>query len=530
MRAGLRLRLNRLLGTADWRPPGMSPTAVLIVRHLADPLPGQLAATPTAVRPPIAWETAVQQQLAQLARHATRPYRGHLPPDAIKAAAVLFADEAEMLACLALDAARGLAADRWWWLALRRARPTLPLHEPAHLLRQDPRLTPAILTCLHEWGHTAAIAAILPIDQAVAVLTAVTHACQLPRLPALSPVLPPAPPHPAAAAPAPPWDTFLPPTAVPAAFSATHTCLLGLSLSLTRRAAAVRTAVFQRELLSWWQAASQPAPKTPPHSAPPPAHPAPPDQPAAALTPGISLQTLAVAPRPLSPQPTPIAPRPPRAPTGLARANPAPPTTPTSAKEPAAAAPATAVTASAPQSRPPTAPQTAVYLAEGTFTQLGGIFYLINLMARLDIPACYEETWGLASQVGAWGTLALLAGGLLEPMPGPLQDDPIWAALAELDGRCPDPPHPTPTTHQAAWLAHALPDFRTRLLALLRLNDPAQLVETLLLAQANLHLTTTHVDLVMRLAAISLPVRLAGLDFDPGWQPAFGRVIQFHFR
>ena len=24
-------------------------------------------------------------------------------------------------------------------------------------------------------------------------------------------------------------------------------------------------------------------------------------------------------------------------------------------------------------------------------------------------------------------------------------------------------------------------------------------------------------------------VRLAGLDADPGWQPAFGRVIRFHY-
>jgi hypothetical protein len=34
---------------------------------------------------------------------------------------------------------------------------------------------------------------------------------------------------------------------------------------------------------------------------------------------------------------------------------------------------------------------------------------------------------------------------------------------------------------------------------------------------------------VMSLNDISLPVRLAGLDCDPGWLPDFGRVVKFHF-
>jgi hypothetical protein len=44
-----------------------------------------------------------------------------------------------------------------------------------------------------------------------------------------------------------------------------------------------------------------------------------------------------------------------------------------------------------------------------------------------------------------------------------------------------------------------------------------------------LHLSAMHVDWTAPLDAVSLPVRLAGLDRDPGWVPAFGRVVLFHF-
>jgi hypothetical protein len=45
-----------------------------------------------------------------------------------------------------------------------------------------------------------------------------------------------------------------------------------------------------------------------------------------------------------------------------------------------------------------------------------------------------------------------------------------------------------------------------------------------------LHVTASHVDLVMRLEDARLAVRRAGLDCDPGWLPAYGRVVAFHYR
>jgi hypothetical protein len=50
-----------------------------------------------------------------------------------------------------------------------------------------------------------------------------------------------------------------------------------------------------------------------------------------------------------------------------------------------------------------------------------------------------------------------------------------------------------------------------------------------LLRAGRLYLTLTHVDLVMPMSEISVPVRLAGLDANPGWVPELSRVVTFHF-
>lgn len=46
---------------------------------------------------------------------------------------------------------------------------------------------------------------------------------------------------------------------------------------------------------------------------------------------------------------------------------------------------------------------------------------------------------------------------------------------------------------------------------------------------ARVAVTTTHVDVFMSLRALPVAVRLAGLDRDPGWIPAAGRFVAFHF-
>jgi hypothetical protein len=193
-------------------------------------------------------------------------------------------------------------------------------------------------------------------------------------------------------------------------------------------------------------------------------------------------------------------------------------------------------------------------LPAGQLTVCGGVLYLINLMRALDIPASYEPGWALASSLSPWAVLELLGRALLGPAGAAVADDPLWPALAALDGRpagelpgadyrrpalafspclpfslspCPLLANINPALLE--WLAEALPPIQARLLAALHLDDPAALPAALLLVSARLFVTASHVDLVLALDAASLAVRRAGLDLNPGWLPRFGRVITFHF-
>lgn len=98
----------------DALPRSLPPQALLWLRRL------QLQAPEAALLRPAPpgwrrdWVAAGRERLDAALAHAARPALGPVPADA---EAVLFADAAEMLACLAL-AARAGQLDRWWWRGL----------------------------------------------------------------------------------------------------------------------------------------------------------------------------------------------------------------------------------------------------------------------------------------------------------------------------------------------------------------------------------------------------------------------------
>jgi hypothetical protein len=607
-----------------------------------------LAPRQTTLRIDSIWERAVQNILTVVYSHAARPIQGYLPS---QAEAILFADEGEMIACLALDMVRGEAWNRWWWKLILRGLPSPTLDSLKMLLCRNALYLPAALHYLVAWEQAIGVINTLSPEQALTVLSAmstkheiidlVTYLLQPKKslghdVQAFStlppdahkpeegtsqsgdPFFPQQPDTPSI--PKMPWEKWLPSTFALKSLGKERECLLGVGLSLYHEPAQARTHIFLQALHNWWidqerrvveldpdldtdtQIRSVEASKTD-----------------LALDDPIRVSVTKSGSSSEIDIPYPVD-------EFSQEVGSIPATEVLNSKNNAEPGETESLTASgnreqvgdknqqtanngqrtllpssgqatdngpfyqAQDKRQITDPSTKLsagngqqatdngqLLREGVDTQLSGILYLINLMRRLDLPACFEKEWGLASQVGAWGVLEVLGRGLLGQGYEHLAEDPIWKALAELDGREPgklpeeafrgspdfhlpiiwinsdnidlaklspklpgQPPVDNLTNsllkrlnpYLLRWLSLVLPYIRFYLQRALnpKGTEELDLAKTLLLHRGRLYVTSTHVDLVMRLDDISLPVRLAGLDCNPGWMADFGRVVQFYFK
>lgn len=145
----------------------------------------------------------------------------------------------------------------------------------------------------------------------------------------------------------------------------------------------------------------------------------------------------------------------------------------------------------------------------GIATQLGGLWYLVNVLLVLDWP--YRST-GMTP----WHQLLALSQALLPEHP----PDLVWQVLEALAQP------PCAEAAIAQWtqlaLAQVLPYFSARL-------ENPDMIATYLQEPALLYATETHIDVVFSLDQIRLDLRVAGLDQDPGWVPELGRAIAFHY-
>jgi hypothetical protein len=116
----VRTRFERAVSLGDLHPARLPRFAILCVRSLRD-CSRRLSFRAT---PDFAalnrWRQTTVAALDTLVRGAARPSQGPVPATA---EAVLFADETELLACLALDWCRGRFAEHWWWRGLFAKRP-----------------------------------------------------------------------------------------------------------------------------------------------------------------------------------------------------------------------------------------------------------------------------------------------------------------------------------------------------------------------------------------------------------------------
>jgi hypothetical protein len=574
----VRLRLAQLLNSADLRPPGIAPASVLLVRRVDDPLPGRLAPKQRATRIDNRWEAAVRAELEARYREAARPQRGRLSGDP---AAVLFADETEMLACLSLALGSRGAGQSWWARAVLRS-----LGGEARtgaVWQARPAAVPAILTLLAQWGEAAAVVSRVTTAEAGALLPSVAAAHEVPGIAAVFRERPaPAGTESRAGVrqEAAPWEGWLAPGTVPAGLAHAQAALLGVGLVLHTRPAAVRTAAFAAALQRWWQAAGAGGSEgrdiaraaEQPEAGVPESADSRNEQVESAfvdrpLTPfvdrsgvdtpgGVPVEDTEAQAAPHGGEDVAAASqarggiREPQRPQLLDTAG------PDGQQVKVAVTPGVREADGEPEARDPDE-----MFHNGVATEAGGVLYLINVMRALDIPDCFEAGWGLASQVGPWAVLELLGRGLLGAAGAGLGDDALWSVLAGLDGRelgtlpgaasvrrgsdglpagwdaapdgalvdvadCPLVVGVNPALQ--AWLGVALPPLARRLQRALRVTPAG--VAAALRVPGQVYVTRSHVDLVMGLEAISLPVRRAGLDANPGWLPTFGRVVTFHFQ
>jgi hypothetical protein len=687
-RGGAGPRLARALAGADLHTPGLAPTAILCVRRL-----WARACRGPAGPPPPEWERAVRAYLGRLARRAARPARGPVPANA---EAVLFADRAELLACLARDWSVGGVAAHWWWRVL------FPTAQTAAVLRawlEAPEYAPAALAHLAASGAARPFVCALDGAGARELLRRIVQVHALPHVASVldrprrvglpsaarlhdqpSSVVPPAPEGPLPRltvadapaggnlrltdsppladeqAPAAPWQPWVP-EAVGGDLGPEQEILLGVGLMLQRAPYALRGETFARALARWQEA--QPAPAAPAPDGPKgretPSGPGAtldevPDDPTAAPTgtrrPGAdpsgpsvgdgpinaSIGPAGPAPEPQHVPPAPVGPSAPVAVTAspdpgpaLGRPSPAltkrhlggdasadvrasPPAMP--AAEPPPASP--------PLARPPVPAGVVALPGPGsaldrlcpapTETQLGGLFYLIDLSLFLELYGDFSSPARPGIALPIWDFVSLVGRRLFAGDPPP---DPVWDLLCRLAGRGegaapgavfeapqqwrlpvawlgPFPErgpwgwsvtagrlrvrHPegfslidvardeTDAARQVEaemrdygavtavtlrqevgevssagasaldrWLDWLLPYIRLRLCRALGLVDADGLAEMLLAHRARVVVTETHLDVFLSLAELPLPIRLAGLDRDPGWVPAAGRFVAFHY-
>lgn len=156
-------------------------------------------------------------------------------------------------------------------------------------------------------------------------------------------------------------------------------------------------------------------------------------------------------------------------------------------------------------------------------TEFGGIFYLINLAIFMEIYSDFTSpVEQFHDDLSIWEFVAIVAK---EIAADEVEDDPIWELIRHLAGRDDEDESETKPT----WLMDLLPKLRARLILALGIDENTDLARLLLHHHATVIVTPTHLDVFFSLNDHPIEIRLSGLDRDPGWVPAAGRFIAFHY-
>ena len=564
-----RQRIEAHLAGLDASALGLPARALLLVKRVAARIDISRRATGT-----LGATGTLLDDLKGYARRARRPW---LEPDVSQADAVLFTDDAELVACLVRDWLRGLVTAHWWWRSvLDRASAEEWLGH--HVLPRGEALVPALSLLAPRGDVVPWIARLRDADARVAAV-AIARAFAFPITPPLSSVVGPARPGTKDDVTTPLSEDrhASPPRAEAAArligtVPEVHSAPLGRMQRHLLACAGValrapawgRSQAFADALVALDRAGvDRAAPVAPTASdivAISLAHDRIVD--GVARDAGLARANADAAPRDdpaLRDAPDP-GPAPPGAMLRAQHDTPhqrAAPTDGGAAREPEGrvAAPRTTrdalpaamleTTADA-ETRPAAFVDTAEGVAEESRlpvvqppgdgwstlqapridTEYGGTFYLLNAWLAMGLYADFSSPRGTNLAVSPWDLLALVGRAWFG---GPFVLDPIWKTLAGLAVRAPDDEPGGDVDLPEGWLDQHLQVLTARLREALGADVASDIRALVCRCRAQIEITVSSLDVHLVLSELPLDVRIAGLDRDPGWMPAAGRSVAFHF-
>jgi hypothetical protein len=511
----LRGRLESVLSDVSFEPR-LPPSAILFIRKLSDPLPGSIQLDSPHARAPHAWRHAFQRRFDQLVSSAARPAHGFV---ADSAESVVFYDYAELLACLTADWCSGVAMTRWWWQAL------LKRGDLSWLVRQFWRekieYVPAALEHVVRKGVLVEFVSRLSDVEVREIVQRVIHTFSLTRIARIKAtdffLVDEAPlliekTHVQTPMP---WIDVVPESNTPQ-LRPVQQLFVGIVLMVHRAPSRVRSVSFAREIEHWIEEHVVEAPRAQtiiveeihepefiePVETQAPIRvnpiPGPPEIPQPAPPPAGSVSSAVNKPEPIK-----IA-------NAIFRY-----------EEPPEVLPVTSVTHTEQIVEETTPPELIDSepspLDPATIeTNLGGLFYLINLAIFLEIYSDFTSpVEQFHDDLSIWDFVTIVGKELDQET-----DDPIWELLRNLADR--EDELITPP-----WLTDLLPHIHARLHLALGIDD--DLAEILLHHEAKITITPTHAHVFFSLADHPIEIRLSGLDRNPGWVPAAGRFIAFHY-
>lgn len=185
--------------------------------------------------------------------------------------------------------------------------------------------------------------------------------------------------------------------------------------------------------------------------------------------------------------------------------------------------------------RPPESP----LLTRAMQTSFGGVFYLLNVALALGLYADFTAPRGRNLDLSPWDFLAAIGRRWFG---SEFRKDAIWRLLAELADHPPrmrpergfKPPQAPAATDRrerthVAWFKQLLESLQERLVLALGTCDSKDVPERVCRHDAHIYMSASAIDVHLSLSGLPIEIRRAGLDRDPGWIPAAGRAVRFHF-